>query len=139
MLRLKSRVGIYDNSGAKEVEVIAPIKKSPISNVWIGNSFVGVVKRAMAGRKVQRKQIIKGLLVTAKKDLKRPDGSRIKFNQNRAIILNKATKEQLTGHKSQARWAKKSEPIGTKIKTAVSLELRQKRLKKVMATVRNVY
>mmetsp|Transcript_50304 Transcript_50304/g.83753 ORF Transcript_50304/g.83753 Transcript_50304/m.83753 type:complete len:187 (-) Transcript_50304:77-637(-) len=140
MLRIKSKVFCYDNTGAKMLEVIAPYKMyNPLGDVKMGRAFIGIVKKCITGRLVQRKQIVKGLLVTAKKKKRRLDGSCIQFNQNRCILLKKATKEQLKQSKSSARWARKTEPLGTKIKTAIPLELRQKRLKKITLYSGNVY
>jgi len=140
MLRIKSKVFCYDNTGAKMLEVIGPHRaKNPLSDVKMGRAFIGIVKKCTTGRLVQRKQIIKGLLVTAKKKRRRLDGSFIQFNQNRAILLKKATKEQLKQSKASARWATKTEPLGTKIKTAIPMELRQKRFKKIVLYSGNVY
>ena len=139
MLRLRSKVLCYDNTGAKLLYVIGPCRLKPQDNVMMGRAFVGVIKKCTAGRSVQRKQIIKGLLITAKKKKRRPDGSFIQFNQNRAILLKKATKEQLTNNKLTKRWAEKTEPLGSRIKSAIPLELRQKRLKKLVLHAANVY
>ena len=139
MLRLKSKVLCYDNSGAKLLEVIAPCRLRATDNVMMGRAFIGIVKKCAAGRSVQRKQIIKGLLITAKFKKRRPDGSHIQFNQNRAILLKKATKDQLTNNKLTKRWAEKTEPLGSRISSAIPLELRQKRLKKLVMHAGNVY
>ncbi|ETO10781.1 50S ribosomal protein L14 [Reticulomyxa filosa] len=139
MLRLKSKVGCFDNTGAKLLEVIAPVKQHALNNVYLGRAFIGFVKRASLGKSVQRKQIIKGLLICTRKKHRRPDGSFIQFNQNRAILLKKATKEQLASTKAAKRWATKTEPLGTAITSAIPLELRQKRLKKLVLHAGQVY
>ena len=139
MLRIKSKVFCYDNTGAKQLEVIGPHQLHPLADVKMGRAFIAIVKKCTTGRDVQRKQIVKGLLVTAKKKKRRLDGSFIQFNQNRAILLKKATKEQLKASKASARWATKTEPLGSKIKTAIPLELRQKRFKKITLFSGNVY
>ena len=138
-LRIKSKVFCYDNTGAKMLEVIGPCQRHPLADVDMGRAFIAIVKKCTTGRDVQRKQIVKGLLVTAKYKQRRLDGSFIQFNQNRAILLKKATKEQLKASKSSARWAKRTEPLGSKIKTAIPLELRQKRFKKITLFSGNVY
>ncbi len=80
-----------------------------------------------------------GLLVCSKWKHNRPDGSHIHFNQNRAILLRKATREQLASNKAARRWALKTEPLGSNIKTAIPMELRQKRFKKLVLYAGNVY
>ena len=58
---------------------------------------------------------------------------------NRAILLKKATPEQLKGNKSVKRYASRTEPLGSRIKTAIPQELRQKRFKKIVLYSGNVY
>lgn len=99
----------------------------------MGECFHGSVMKATLGKRAQRRSVIKGLLITNRCWNRRPDGQHIQFNQNRAILLEKPTKEQLNANNKMAlRWARKPNPMGTKINSAVCKELRQPRLKKIM-------
>merc|ERR1719263_462657 len=79
-----------------------------------------------------RKQIIKGVLVSSRIKTRRQDGSYVQFNQNRGILIQKPTKEQLNANNKMAlKWAKKPEPIGTRIDGPICKELRQTKFKKM--------
>ena len=82
-VRLKSKLYCFDNTGARLLEVIRPCKQNAKHGCRMGRAFIGVVKKCESGKMVQRKQIIKGMLVTSKFKERRPDGSYIQFNQNR--------------------------------------------------------
>lgn len=82
-------VKVADNSGAKIVQVIQPLGGSGKRNAYLGEVFVGVVKAADPNGQVKRSEVVRAVLVRAKKELRRGDGSYIKFDENAAVVVDK--------------------------------------------------
>lgn len=82
-------VKIADNSGAKIVQVIQPLGGSGKRLARLGELFVGVVKSADPNGQVKDAEIVRAVLVRSKKEIRRDDGSYIKFNDNAAVIIDK--------------------------------------------------
>lgn len=89
MVQHRSMVKVADNSGGKIVRVIQPLGGSGKRLARLGQTFVGVVKGADPNGQVKDKEIIKAVLVRARKELRRSDGSYIKFDENAAVIIDK--------------------------------------------------
>lgn len=89
MVQHRSMVKVADNSGAKIVRVIQPLGGSGKRLARLGEIFVGVVKGADPNGQVKDKEIVRAVLVRAKKELRRSDGSYIKFDGNAAVIIDK--------------------------------------------------
>ncbi len=89
MVQHRSRMKVADNSGAKYVQVIQPLGGSGKRLARLGELFVGVVKGAMPNGQVKNGEVIRAILVRAKKEYRRADGSYIKFDENAAIIIDK--------------------------------------------------
>jgi large subunit ribosomal protein L14 len=89
MVQHRSMLNVADNSGAKKIQVIQSLGGSAKRFTRLGDVFVGVVKGADPNGQVKKGEIIRGLLVRAKKEKRRADGSYIKFDENAAVVVDK--------------------------------------------------
>ncbi len=116
MIQMQSILDAADNSGAKKVQCIKVLGGSHIRTASVGDIIVVSVKEAMPKGKVQKGKVYKAVIVRTKKDIKRADGSVIRFDSNAAVLIN-ANKE----------------PIGTRIFGPVARELRGKDFMKIVS------
>lgn len=107
MVQIYSRLKSADNSGAKEILVIRVLKGSNTRYGGIGDIIVGAVKSATPGSTVKKSDVVKAVIVRTKKDIRRPDGSVLRFDENAAVVID--------GN---------NEPRGTRIFGPVARELR---------------
>lgn len=89
MVQHRSYLKVADNSGAKYVQVIQPLGGSGKRLARLGELFTGVVKQADPNGQVKRSEIVRAVLVRARKELRRADGSYIKFDENAAVVIDK--------------------------------------------------
>lgn len=89
MVQHRSYVKVADNSGAKFIQVIQPLGGSAKRNAYLAERFVAVVKGADANGQVKDGEIVRAVLVRAKKERRRKDGSYVKFDENAAVIIDK--------------------------------------------------
>ena len=116
MIQKESRLRVADNSGAREILVIRVLGGSVRRFAGIGDVVVATVKDATPGGNVKEGDVVKAVVVRAKKETRRPDGSYIAFDENAAVILKGD-----------------SEPRGTRIFGPVARELRDKRFMKIVS------
>ncbi len=116
MIQQESRLRVADNSGAREILVIRVLGGSVRRFAGIGDVIVATVKDATPGGNVKEGDVVKAVIVRAKKETRRPDGSYIAFDENAAVILKGD-----------------SEPRGTRIFGPVARELRDKRFMKIVS------
>ncbi len=116
MIQSETRLMVADNSGAKEVYCIKVLGGSRRRYASIGDVIVVSVKEAIPNSKVKKGDILKAVVVRTKKEIGRPDGSFIRFDDNSAVLLS-ATME----------------PIGTRIFGPVARELRAKKYMKIIS------
>ena len=116
MIQQETRVKVADNSGAKEVLCIRVLGSSRKRYATIGDIFVATVKDAMPGAAVRKGDVVRCVLVRAKKEKRRKDGSYIRFDENAAVLIN----DQL-------------QPRGTRIFGPVGRELRDKRFMRIVS------
>ena len=116
MLQMTSRLEVADNSGAKSVFVINVTGGSLRFYGSVGDVITVSVKEAIANSKVKKGDIAKAVIVRTKKEIRRPDGSYIKFDVNSAVLINKDL-----------------EPVGTRIFGPVVRELRAKKHMKIIS------
>lgn len=89
MVQHRSILQVADNTGAKRIQVIQPLGGSGKRLVRLGELFVGVVKGADTNGAVKDGELVRAVLVRARKEKRRPDGSYIKFDENAAVIVDK--------------------------------------------------
>ena len=116
MIQQESRIKVADNSGAKEILVIRVLGGAKRRYGRIGDIVVASVKKALPNGAVKKGQKVKAVIVRTSKELSRPDGSRIRFDDNAAVII-----------------AADKNPIGTRVFGPVGRELREKRLMKIVS------
>lgn len=116
MIQQESRLKVADNSGAKEVLCIKVLGGSKKRYASIGDTIVVTVKHAMPSGNVKKGSVAKAVVVRTKKEIRRPDGSYIRFDDNAAVILNEA-----------------GEMRGTRIFGPVARELREKEFMKIVS------
>jgi len=116
MIQQQTRMKVADNSGAKEILVIRVLGGSKRRYGRIGDIVVGSVKKAIPNGAVKKGQVVKAVIVRTNKELSRTDGSRIRFDDNAAVII--------TPDKN---------PIGTRVFGPVGRELREKKFMKIVS------
>ena len=116
MIQMGSILDVADNSGAKKAKCVKVLGGSMRMIAGIGDVIVISVVEAMSGGKVKKGGVYKGLIVRVVKEMKRADGSTIKFSKNSVVILDK-----------------QGEMIGTRVFGPVPRELRAKNFMKVIS------
>tara|TARA_B100002052_G_scaffold190235_1_gene173389 strand:- start:251 stop:619 length:369 start_codon:yes stop_codon:yes gene_type:complete len=116
MIQQESRLKVADNSGAKEVLCIKVLGGSKRRYANIGDTIVVTVKDAIPAGNIKKGTVAKAVVVRTRKEIRRPDGSYIRFDDNACVLLNP------TG-----------EMRGTRIFGPVSRELRDKQFMKIVS------
>ena len=116
MIQSETRLTVADNSGAKVLYCIKVLGGSKRRYASIGDIIVVAVKEAIPNAKVKKGDVLKAVVVRTKKEIKRTDGSFIRFDDNSAVLI-----------------AANNEPIGTRIFGPVARELRAKRFMKIIS------
>ncbi|MHC1702779.1 MAG: 50S ribosomal protein L14 [Tenuifilaceae bacterium] len=88
MIQQESRLVVADNSGAKEVLCIRVLGGTAKRYARIGDKIVVTVKSAMPGGEIKKGTVTKAVVVRTKKEMRRPDGSYIRFDDNACVLLN---------------------------------------------------
>jgi large subunit ribosomal protein L14 len=116
MIQQESYLIAADNSGAKKLQCIRVLGGSHRRYGTVGDIIVASVKEAIPHSKVKKGEVVKAVIVRTKKEIRRVDGSYIRFDQNAAVLIN----NQL-------------EPVGTRIFGPVARELRSKHFMKIVS------
>jgi large subunit ribosomal protein L14 len=116
MIQQESRLKVADNSGAKEVLCIKVLGGSKKRYASIGDTIVVSIKHALPSGNMKKGAVAKAVVVRTKKEIRRPDGSYIRFDDNAAVILNEG-----------------GEMKGTRIFGPVARELREKEFMKIVS------
>ena len=116
MIQQETRLRVADNSGAKEVLCIKVLGGSKRKYARLGDIIVVTVKKAIPGGVVKKGEVTKAVVVRTRKELRRKDGSYIRFDDNAAVLIN--------GQK---------EPQGTRVFGPIARELREKRFMKILS------
>lgn len=116
MIQMRTILDVADNSGAKRIMCIKVLGGSRRRYARIGDVIVVSVKEALPNAKVKKGDVKKAVVVRVKKEIRRSDGTYIKFDGNSGVLLNDA-----------------QEPIGTRIFGPVARELRNKNFMKIVS------
>lgn len=116
MIQQESRIKVADNTGAKELLTIRVLGGSGRRYASLGDVIVATVKDAIPGGNVKKGEVVKAVVVRTVKQVRRPDGSYIKFDENAAVILKND-----------------GDPRGTRIFGPVGRELRDKKFMKIVS------
>ena len=88
MIQQESRLNVADNSGAKEILCIRVLGGTKTRYASIGDKIVGTVKHAMPSGTVKKAQVVKAVVIRTKKEIRRADGSYIRFGDNACVIID---------------------------------------------------
>ena len=116
MIQQESRLKVADNTGARELLCIRVLGGSGRHYAGIGDVVVASVKDAIPGGNVKKGDVVKAVIVRAKKETRRTDGSYIRFDENAAVIIKND-----------------NEPRGTRIFGPVARELRDRQFMKIIS------
>ncbi len=116
MIQMQTNLDVADNSGARRVMCIKVLGGSKRKYAAVGDIIVVSVKEAIPRGRVKKGDVMKAVVVRTAKDIRRPDGSVIRFDGNAAVLVDN-----------------KSEPVGTRIFGPVPRELRAKKHMKIIS------
>ncbi len=116
MIQMQSNLDVADNSGARRVQCIKVLGGSKRKYAGIGDVIVVSVKDAIPRGRVKKGDVQRAVIVRTAREIRRPDGSSIRFDHNAAVLINK-----------------QGEPIGTRIFGPVTRELRGKKFMKIIS------
>ena len=116
MIQMQSQLDVADNSGARRVQCIKVLGGSKRKSAGVGDVIVVSVKEAIPRGRVKKGDVHQAVIVRTAKEIRRADGSSIRFDSNAAVLINK-----------------QREPIGTRIFGPVTRELRSKQFMKIIS------
>jgi len=116
MIQTESRLTVTDNSWAKEVLCIKVLWGSHRRYASVGDIIVVTVKKALPEGKIKKKKVVKAVVVRTAKEIRRVDGSYVRFDDNACVIIDES-----------------KNPVGTRIFGPVARELRAKGFQKIMS------
>ena len=116
MIQVETNLDVADNSGARRVQCIKVLGGSKRKTAQVGDIIVVSVKDAIPRGRVKKGDVHRAVIVRTAKEIRRPDGSAIRFDRNAAVLINK-----------------QQEPIGTRIFGPVTRELRTERFMKIVS------
>jgi large subunit ribosomal protein L14 len=121
MIQSYSRLDVADNTGAKEAMCIKVLGGTRRRYAGVGDVIVASVKKAAPGSDVKQGQVVRGVIIRTRKNVRRPDGTCVRFDRNAMVILDND-----------------NNPRGTRIFGAVARELRQKNFMKIISLASEV-
>ena len=116
MIQQETRLNVTDNSGAKKALCIRILGSSTRKSASVGDKIIVTIKNALPGGTVKKSTISRAVIVRTKKEIKRKDGSHIRFDDNAIVLLTP-----------------NDEPIGTRIFGPVARELREMKYMKIIS------
>ena len=116
MIQMQTILNVAENSGAKKVGCIKVLGGSKRRYASIGDIIVVSVKEAVPNSKVKKGDVMRAVVVRTAKEVRRPDGTYLRFSDNSAVLINN-----------------QMEPIGTRIFGPVARELRAKQFMKIVS------
>ena len=116
MIQVQSNLDVADNSGARRVQCIKVLGGSKRRFASVGDIIVVSVKEAIPRGRVKKGEVHKAVIVRTAKEIRRRDGTAIRFDRNAAVLINNS-----------------QEPIGTRIFGPVTRELRSKNFMKIVS------
>lgn len=121
MIQMQTRLDVADNTGAKSVQCIKVLGGTRRRYARLGDIIVASVKKAIPGSDLKQGTVVRGVIVRTKNNVRREDGSYVKFDRNAIVILSDA-----------------QNPKGTRIFGAVARELRKKGFMKIVSLASEV-
>jgi len=121
MIQMRTRLDVADNTGAREVACIKVLGGTRRRYATLGDVIVASVKKATPGGEVKHGEVVKGVIVRTRKNVRREDGSYVRFDKNAIVLVDN-----------------EGNPRGTRIFGAVARELRQKNFMKIISLAAEV-
>ena len=115
-IQMRTMLEVADNSGAKRIAMILPLGGNIGTRASVGDVITASVKEAAPDGTVKKKQVVKAVIVRTRKEVRRKDGTYIRFDQNAAVLIKPD-----------------GEPIGTRVFGPVARELREKGFMKIVS------
>ena len=116
MIQVETKLNVADNSGARKIQCIKVLGGSRRKYATVGDVILVTIKEAIPRGRVKKGEIVKAVVVRTAKDIRRSDGSAIRFDSNAAVLVST-----------------QGEPIGTRIFGPVTRELRAKNYMKIIS------
>ncbi len=116
MIQVETNLEVADTSGARRVQCIKVLGGSKRKYASVGDVIVVTIKEAIPRGRVKKGELMRAVVVRTAKDIRRSDGSAIRFDKNAAVLIDK-----------------QGEPIGTRIFGPVTRELRAKKYMKIIS------
>ena len=116
MIQQESKLKVADNTGAKLIQSIRVVAGTGRRYARLGDIIIVTVKKAIPGGVIKKGEISKAVIVRAKKEVRRADGSYIRFDENAAVLIDN-----------------QQEPKGTRVFGPVARELREKKFMKILS------
>lgn len=121
MIQQQTELDVADNTGAKTVMCFKVLGGTRRRYASVGDVIIGSVKKAIPTATVKKGQVVRAVVVRTRKDIRRRDGSRVRFDRNALVIIDKD-----------------GNPVGTRIFGAVARELRNKNFMKIISLASEV-
>ncbi len=116
MIQMQTNLDVADNSGARRVQCVKVLGGAKRKYASVGDIIVVSVKEAIPRGRVKKGEVMRAVVVRTAKEIRRPDGSAMRFDRNAAVIVNK-----------------QGEPVGTRIFGPVPRELRARNHMKIIS------
>jgi large subunit ribosomal protein L14 len=121
MIQQQTLLDVADNTGAKSVMCFKVLGGSKRRYASVGDVIIGSVKKSIPTATVKKGTVVRGVIVRTRKEIRRRDGSRVRFDRNALVIIDK-----------------EGNPVGTRIFGAVARELRGKNFMKIISLASEV-
>jgi LSU ribosomal protein L14P len=122
MIQMKTKLKVADNTGAKVVQCIRVLGGSKRRYGRVGDLIVAVVKEAEPRREIKKHDIVRAVIVRTKKEIRRKDGTYVRFDDNACVIIDPKT----------------GDPKGTRIIGPIAKEVKEKGFEKVAALAEEI-
>ncbi len=116
MIQLRTILDVADNSGAKKIQCIKVIGGSGRKYATVGDVIIVAVKETIPGSNIKKGSVARAVIVRTKKEVRRKDGTYIKFDRNSGVLIDN-----------------QNEPIGTRVFGPIARELREKEFMKIVS------
>jgi large subunit ribosomal protein L14 len=116
MIQMRTMLDVADNSGAKKIQCILPVGGGTGPVATVGDVITATVKEAAPDAAVKKGQVVRAVIVRTRKEVRRRDGTYIRFDDNAAVLIKPD-----------------GEPIGTRVFGPVARELREKKFMKIIS------
>jgi len=122
MIQMKTKLKVADNTGVKVIQCIRVLKGSKSRYATVGDVIVGVVKEVEPKKEIKKHDIVRAVIIRTKKEIKRKDGTYVRFDDNACVIIDPKT----------------GDPKGTRIIGPVAREVKEKGFEKVAALAEEI-